>query len=214
MRHDALKRPASGALLRWRPEKGVACGFVVLIHLLLAWAVTRPMPIADNGAPSMELVFIRLLPLPANPPSPAQARSRTPTALAEERRSSSPTTKARRTLPTDALATIPQTTAEDRWDLSASQPHKDDGIRFARNTLPSGFNPIRMGPRERFRMREPLSLASFMRAIAQTIFWPPGYTDDPCPGLKKAVQTLSEASTEREIGLLEDAVLLESRYCR
>ena len=70
-----------------------------------------------------------------------------------------------------------------------------------------------MGPPERFRMREAPSLASFVRAVAQTLFWPPGYTDDPCPGLKKAVRMFSDASTERERGLLEDAVLLESRYC-
>ena len=63
-------------------------------------------------------------------------------------------------------------------------------------------------------MRGQASLADIVRAVSSTLFWPAGYTDDPCPGLRKAVEMLSGASTERERVLLEDAVLLRSRYCR
>ena len=104
--------------------------------------------------------------------------------------------------------------ADDQWNLAAGRSAKDDGIRFDRTDLTRSINPIRMGPPERFRMRPAPSLADIVRAVSQALFWPKGYTDDPCPGLKKAVDMFSAPSSEREQGLLEDAVLLESRYCR
>ena len=200
----------SEALPQWRSEKGFACGLVILVHLLAAWVAMQPPPIADDASPSMQLVFIRLPTLTLRPP-PAQARSR---ASAAEQRTSSRTASTTRTSIAEAPAAVPQTAEDDRWDLAAARIRKDDGIHFDDNALPTGFNPIRMGPPERFRMRGQASLADIVRAVSSTLFWPAGYTDDPCPGLRKAVEMLSGASTERERVLLEDAVLLRSRYCR
>ena len=112
-----------------------------------------------------------------------------------------------------APADIPQVVGDDRWDIATGPRQQDDGIHFERRGLPQGFNPIRMGPPERFRMRGRASLADIVREVSKTLFWPPGYTDDPCPGLKKAVQIFSKAGTDRQRDLLEDAVLLHSRYC-
>jgi len=75
------------------------------------------------------------------------------------------------------------------------------------------INPIQMGPPERFRMRRQLSPADIVRIISMGLLWPPGYTDDPCPGLEKAVQMLTGASTPRQQRILEDAVKQQDRYC-
>ncbi len=212
MRQDCRERVSSEARLQWRSEKGVACGVVILVHLLVAWAVTRPRPAVDVIAPAMELVFIQLPP-PASTQAPAPSRSTIGIATAKTRPKPARMTATLRASNTKAATAIPHTVADDRWDLAAGRKQKDDGIRFSDNKLPNGYNPVRMGPPERFRMRGQASLADIVREVSKTLFWPPGYTDDPCPGLKKAVQMFSDASTERERGLLEDAVLLRSRYC-
>ena len=159
----------------------------------------------------MELVFIQLPPPEVEtkmPPTDHIASTAATTRPAQPPRITPPIQPAAATHPD-----LPQVVSDDRWDLAAGRKQQGDGIRFARSGLPQGYNPIRTGPPERFRMRETASLAAIVREVSKTLFWPPGYTDDPCPGLKKAVEMFSEASTDRQRGLLEDAVLLRSRYC-
>ena len=210
-RQDALTA-LQDSLRTTAPEQWAAWSGIVLIHLLVLWAVTQPEPVNDDAGPSMQLVFIQLPPPVVNTMKPATDRGAVPTATASRPQamrivpSTSPTAQ--------APAEIPQMAADDQWNLAAGRSAKDDGILFDRTDVTRSINPIRMGPPERFRMRGNPSLADIVRAVSQALFWPAGYTDDPCPGLKKAVDMFSAPSSEREQGLLEDAVLLESRYCR
>jgi len=91
--------------------------------------------------------------------------------------------------------------------------HKDESLQFARNALTDRYNPIQAGPPGRFRMRPPPSPAEFVRAVSKELFWPPGYTDDPCGGIEKTVQMLRDGTTPREHKLLRDAVAQQQQYC-
>lgn len=193
-------------------EKVAAWGLVALIHFLLAWMATRPsMPIAQAG-PSLQITYIELPP----PIPPVALPSTTPTSQAgRPMRSAQLQAQAvtRPSSPTDSPApTLQSGIADDRWQVIERAP-KNEGIQFARNKLTDRYNPIQAGPPERFRMRPQLSPAEFVRAVSKELFWPPGYTDDPCGGLEKAVQMLRDGSTVREHELLRDAVAQQQQYC-
>ena len=211
MRQDCRNRAPSKAQPQGRLERGVACGFVALVHLFAAWILTRP-PSADTAdIPAMQLVFVQLPPPEVETRVPRTDRIASPAATI---RPAQPPPIASPIQPAAAApADIPEVVGDDRWDIATGPSQPDDGIRFERRGLPQGFNPIRMGPPERFRMRGRGSLADIVREVSKSLFWPSGYSDDPCPGLKKAVQIFSKASTDRQRDLLEDAVLLHSRYC-
>ena len=201
------------ASLEWRSERGLACGFVMLAHLLAVWVVTRPSPAGTETTPPMELVYVQLAP-PALDKAKVHERRAIPAAMTAKRPHSPQPTKAIQIPTAEAPTASPQTIADDRWDLTAGHTQKDDGIRFTRNKLTESFNPVQPSSPERFRMRGQLSAADIVRAVSKELFWPPGYADDPCGGLAKAVEILSRAPTARERGMLEDAVKQQSRYCR
>ena len=74
-------------------------------------------------------------------------------------------------------------------------------------------NPVPPPPTERFRMID-RSPAAIVRMISMGLFWPPGYSDDPCAGVNEAIDVFSrQATNERDRRLLADAVLQRSRYC-
>ena len=210
-RQDALTA-LQDSLRTTAPEQWAAWSGIVLIHMLVLWTATRPSLVVGDAGTAMELVFIQPSPPVLKAGMPAADRDVAPTATASKPQSTHIASSTSPTAPTPAG--IPQVAANDQWDLAAGRSAKDDGIRFDRTDVTRSINPIRMGPPERFRMRPTPSLADIVRAVSQALFWPKGYTDDPCPGLKKAVDMFSAPSSEREQGLLEDAVLLESRYCR
>jgi hypothetical protein len=187
-------------------------GFVVAIHLLFAWMVTRPSPVVEPGDTAMTLVSIALPPPALERRRASRARrasTRRPTGARLVRQTGIASDK---TPGLDARATpLQATTADDRWDAPPGTG-KADPVRIADDNPMHRVNPIRLGPPERFHMRR-RAPADIVRAVSAFLFWPPGYTDDPCPGLGKAVETLSGASTERERRILEDAVKQQQRYC-
>jgi hypothetical protein len=211
MRQDCRNRAPTKARLQSRLERGVACGFVALVHLFAAWILTRPPSTDTADIPALQLVFVQLPPPEVETRVPPTDRIASPAATTRPAHTppiASPIQPAA-AVPAD----IPQSVGNDRWDIATGPMQQDDGIRFDRRGLPRGFNPIRMGSPERFRMRGRASLADIVRTVSKELFWPSGYSDDPCPGLRKAVQIFSEGSTDRQRDLLEDAVLLHSRFC-
>ena len=77
----------------------------------------------------------------------------------------------------------------------------------------ASFNPMPPSPPTRFTLREQASLANFLRAVAQALLWPPGYSDDPCEGLAEAADMLREMPGEGRRDLLEDVVRKQGQYC-
>ncbi|MET0329412.1 MAG: hypothetical protein ABW163_11685 [Luteimonas sp.] len=69
---------------------------------------------------------------------------------------------------------------------------------------------------ERFRMRRQVTPADVVRGFSQLVgLWPPGYTESPCPALRRTIDSLSQAPSlgTRDHALLQDAILARSRYC-
>lgn len=165
----------------------------------------------------MELVYVRL------PPPPARAEvsrapgstQRQPTA-AETRPVASATGRAKSpTAPVNPAEPERVSRASDDWSMRVAPSAHEEGLRFERKSPMVSMNPIRPGPPERFRMRGQASLAEVLRAAAQLLLWPPGYSDDPCAGLAEAAQALSgTASTNGRRALLEDVVRQQHQYCR
>lgn len=197
-----------------RVERTGAWTLVAAIHFLFAWMATRPSPVVEFTDAPMTLVYIdlprhapgkmRSVKTPSIPSAaPIAARPDQPPKVASSRASLASSA---------ASPALQVTTADDHWDTPASTS-KSDPVRIAKTNPMHRNNPIQMGPPERFRMRKQLSPADIVRIISMGLFWPPGYTDDPCPGLEKAVQMLTGASTPRQQRILEDAVKQQDRYC-
>jgi len=212
-------------------ERVIAWSFVAIAHLLFAWFATR-VPVRGPVITSpMELVFIQLprsqSPISPSPisPSPSPSPSPTKTVARKQQAVSGSPMSARLKLrleiesakppATDSSPARPSqlTTADDQWSDTPETAGKDDGISFERNKLTTSFNPIRARAPTRLRLRREFSPRDVLRAISMEYFWPPGYTDDPCGGLAKAVEILSAGTTLREQRLLEDVALQQGRYC-
>ncbi len=209
MKSRERRRPVSSIGV----ETNIAWGLVALIHLLVLWIATRPLLFtADTSAP-MELIYIQLATQPAQTTVPLKQ----PRAPVATRLATLPDPQPRDSLKQSSPAPLPaptsqSTVADDRWHVTEPAT-TSEGIRTTRNKLTDRYNPIQMGPPERFRMRQQISPADFVRAVSKELFWPPGYTDDPCGGIEKAVQMLSGGSTPREHELLRDAVAQQQQYC-
>lgn len=196
-------------------ERIIAWSFVAIAHLLLAWFAMRvsvPRPVSSRP---MELVFIQL---PSSPP-PMKTVARKQQAV-----TGSPMAARLKSRQKTEMATLPAsdsnpahsllvTAEDDRWSSASEPTGKYDGISFSRNKLTSSFNPIQASTPPRLHLRRQWSPRDVLRAVSAGLFWPPGYTDDPCGGLAKAVEILSTGTTMREHRMLEDVALQQSRYC-
>lgn len=195
-----------------RTDAHVAWAFVALFHLVIAWMVTRPvfMVGSDVGAP-LQVVFIR----------PVQVRSqpmaRRDEAVAPRGSGAEPANVGAPQQPRvdqSVLSTDPAlVVGDDEWDRGWTEP--SDGIVFEHQPLASSFNPRPRPAPGRFRMQRQLSPEDVVRGVSQVLgFWPAGYTDDPCAGLDKAVEMLSQAQAPRDHDLLIDAMRERETYCK
>lgn len=196
-------------------ERIIAWTCVACVHLLLVWIGTRPSSKAHaESRPPMQLVFI--LPRPDSAPStgPVRTQRTAPVSRAANRLELRPDLGIDTQAPRESTRArrIEITTADDRWDMPTRARH-DEPSAIAQANPMQRYNPIQMGAPGRFRMRRQITPADIVRAVSMELFWPPGYTDDPCPGIDKAVRTLTAGSTARDHQLLQDAVLLQARYC-
>lgn len=196
-------------------EIAIAWTFVVLYHLVVVWVVSRPVIIElRNVGPPLQVVFIQR---PRSKPQPVAKIARA--VAVQARKDTSPA----RSEPLFDHA-VPQSNhmpqsnpmpvvGDDAWDRPAAS--HIEGITFARNPLTSTYNPIPSPAPGRFRMRRQISPEDIVRGVSQILgFWPPGYTDDPCAGLDKAVDMFKPARTRRELDLLADAMREREKYCK
>ena len=197
---------------RDRREAPLAWAVVASIHLFCAWWALRPTREVVRDEAPMLLVFVSLRSVqsgaPNALPSPVLPNpSATPDRAQRVRSRDANEPPARAQASTVAPA---EKTEAPRLILRPAE----DGLRFRQDALADRRGSIERPPPERFRMRETASIAGAVRGVAQTLFWPPGYSDNPCSGLPEAVEKFSGARTARERELLADAVRERSRYCR
>lgn len=187
---------------------------VAVLHLLLAASVQRLLfgrtPFSDEQA--MQLVYVDWLPpLPEPKPEPKAAPPASDPAtvarVEESHRlleSAAPAPAA----PADAPLALSMP-ADDGWDVATARRSAQvrDAHAFDRR------NPVTPPPPERFPMVD-RSPAALVRRIAMGLFWPPGYSDDPCAGVNEAIKAFSrQPASEGHRRLLADAVLQRNRYC-
>ena len=196
------------------PETAIVWAFVALLHVVVVWVVSRPIFIApSNVGPPLQVVFIQQ-PRAKLQPQPVAKIERA--VAAQGRKAASPARS--EPLLSGADHAAPQSNptpvvGDDSW--SRPPAALADGITFAHNPLASTYNPRPMPAPGRFRMRRQLSPEDIVRGVSQVLgFWPPGYTDDPCAGLDKAVEMFMSARTRREQGLLADAMREREKYCK
>lgn len=78
----------------------------------------------------------------------------------------------------------------------------------------AGHNPVRGPAAERFAMRRPVTGKDVIEGAAQLLgLWPPGYTSDPCPQIRRTLAELDQAD-ERNHALIKDKLAERARYCR
>ena len=193
-----------------RTDAPVAWAFVALFHLVIAWMVTRPVFIGGSevGTP-LQAVFIQRFharPQPVTMGDDAVAPRlgrRTGNVGAPQPRSD------QSVLSTDPTLVV----SDDEWDRVGTEP--SDGIVFEHQPLASTFTPRPRPAPGRLRIQRQLSPEDVVRGVSQVLgFWPAGYTDDPCAGLDKAVEMLSQAQAPRDHDLLIDAMREREKYCR
>jgi len=193
-----------------RTDAPVAWAFVALFHLVIAWMVTRPVFIGGSevGTP-LQAAFIQRF---HARPQPVTMGNEAVAPRLERRTGNvgAPQPWADQSvLSTDPTLVV----SDDEWDRVGTEP--SDGIVFEHQPLASTFNPRPRPAPGRFRMQRQLSPEDVVRGVSQVLgFWPAGYTDDPCAGLEKAVEMLSQAQTPRDHDLLIDAMREREKYCR
>jgi len=185
---------------------------VAVLHLLLAASVQRLLfgrtPSSDE--PAMQLVYVDWLPPLPEPKPEAVPPASYPATIARVEESHRVLERAApaRSAPADAPLELSMP-ADDGWDATAAQHSAQarDAHAFDRR------NPVTRPPPERFPMVD-RSPAALVRRIAMGLFWPPGYSDDPCAGVNEAIEAFSRQPTsERHRRMLADAVLQRNRYC-
>lgn len=100
----------------------------------------------------------------------------------------------------------------DTW---SGLPSKGAHVSFQRDFLRRDAPTLKELPAGRFRMKREITPQDIVKGASQVLgFWPPGYTDDPCGGIRRSVQQLYMATTPREKTQLADAVRLRQMYCQ
>ena len=208
-------QPRSAALPTRRLYQGAVLLFVATLHVLAVRLLPWAAPTLEH-APPMSLTCVLLPPVvePPDTPPPTQARTRTstPTRAPTKAVAATPNIQPAATTPTSALRAVTITDRDDAW-APASTGETSDGIRFERRSPLASFSPLPPSLPTRFRLRDDAGLAGVLRAVAQFLLWPPGYSDDPCEGLAEAADALREMSGEGRRALLEDVARKQGQYC-
>lgn len=209
-RHDRDRRALDAR--RSRIDRWGVGLVVVVLHVLLAVPLQRLLfgrATLAGLEPAMQLVYVAWLPRAQEPPpAPASTPGASVRTRAERPRPAEEAAVADRPAPADAPLAL-SLAADDRWTTDA-------GRHAAPTSAVQSFrrrNPVQPPPPERFRMVD-RSPAAIVRRVAMGLFWPPGYSDDPCAGINEAIDAFSQRTkSERDHRLLADAMLHRSRYC-
>ncbi|WP_123832292.1 hypothetical protein [Luteimonas sp. 100069] len=71
----------------------------------------------------------------------------------------------------------------------------------------------RTATRERFRMREQVAIEDVVREVSRFLgFWPPGYTDSPCPGLRVVLNEVV-ARPDADPEFVREIALAKAKFC-
>lgn len=211
----------------WAREHIWALVVAIVLHALALYGLTRPTPLTDEEGAAMELVVLIPLPKPAaTKSSPVTLKPPTkvapPPVTAVNGPDASNTEDAIQVQDIQAqvaaqglLSPVLVVQGDDTWDRPARTAPEADGLTFRRNPLHSAPNPLASTRPERIRMRKQLTPHDIVSGVSQLLgFWPPGYTDNPCGGIRRSVELFSGSTDDDSRWQLIEAIKAEQRYCR
>lgn len=113
-----------------------------------------------------------------------------------------------------SLADSPAVGAEGRIDIDyAGWAASAEGIEFAEQGFLERGRAERVQPNT-FRMRRSVTGRDIVRGFAMLAgLWPPGYTDDPCPTLRKTVEQIYNSDVPRDAAFMKDALEARDQFC-
>lgn len=210
-----LRHGAADAARQRRSERWGVGLLVAVLHLLLAAWVQRLLfghPASAGIEPAMQLVYVSWLPRAQAPSHTPVVRASKPVvadaARRERKRPAEVSAVVERAATTGAPLDL-SLVADDRWPENDAQR----GAQAAATRAFQRHNPVSRPPPERFRMHS-RSPADIVRMVSMGLFWPPGYSDDPCAGVNEAIDVFSrQPASERHSRMLADAVRQRDRYC-
>ena len=104
--------------------------------------------------------------------------------------------------------------AAERERITDAQPYNSARRRiFAESTQAARFNTAP----ERFKMKPKMTAELVVREFGRLAgLWPPGYTDDPCPGINRTIEEGNSVgvTTDAQRRLLSDAMMVHQRFCQ
>lgn len=198
-----------------KPTKGEQCAAIIavfLIHgMLLKLLTSQGQAIAPGDhATSHPVRFIERAPPsrpetadPAAPGAPVFHSPRTGRVAAQDRMSAPAPASG------DAAAT---SRANEPLDLTFALSAAPD---FSRRPLEGDTRLDRFAaPPERIPMRKPLTGKDVIEGTAQLLgFWPPGYTTDPCPRIRRNIDELKTDASAAGRERLDQEMARQARYC-
>lgn len=213
----------------WWAREGTWGVFAVfVVHGMMAWWFIQPLDMPEGENDAIEVIFLTPRQSPVSvevtePPAhsvkkESEEQSRTSPRLPHDpgrvSTENAPQTQAlsESTNPTPPQMIAPTLTVEDddQWNLLP-----DNEVSFRPNPFtrpPNPFGPLKSN---HFRMRKELSPEDVVRGVSQMLgFWPPGYTDDPCGGIRRSVEMLSMPTDDASRRQLADALEAKAKYCQ
>ncbi|MFP5373524.1 MAG: hypothetical protein ACLGHW_01295 [Gammaproteobacteria bacterium] len=219
-----LRDPArSGDADGTRCDALAAAAAALVAHAAFALMLIRApetRPPAGDRYP-LEVVFIQWLPPPGQPtdrspspvaPGPTRPAPGTGKLVVQEATSRPQVSAAAVQAPP---APVHATDADDRWHSPARlQPRPGEDFHRDPFQRPPA-DPLAAPEPSRFRLRRDRTPEDVVKGVAQFVgLWPPGYTTDPCPALRRSVSSLSQESDAASRRQLEMELDRERRHCR
>lgn len=194
---------------KWR-DRGIAWVAVVLWHAVAGWWLLRTMHISDPRADdeALQIVFVD------RPTQTAPAASPVVRHLSRTPRVSHPARHARLVTTSPSLDTSPPAATRSLSAVFLDQAHLATEHQPGTSARqPWDRVPVQLpgAGTNRFRMRSAITPQSAVAWVSRHLFYPAGYTPDPCPRNRENIGNLM-AGTDRQA--LEQELDFERRHCR
>ena len=202
-----------GSLMHYSgSDRCVAIIATLLVHWLLFKLLITDGPVMEARIASSPF-RIRLV--EREPSTPWGTHHSAPAVIATFRPSPVPQSSAALRASVEVSAsesTAPALHKDKPLDLTFINPHAPD---FSRRPLEGDTRLHRFAvPPERIPMRKPLTCKDVIEGAAQILgFWPPGYTIDPCPRIRRNIDELKTDGSAAGRERLEQEMARQARYC-
>ena len=195
---------------KWR-ERSIAWGAVVLWHAVAGWWLLRTMHVegARLDDEALQIVFVGRTTAPAPAPAAAVLRH-----LSRTRRIRSPVRSARMVTISPSVDTSPPESTRPLSAVFLDQAHlatEHQPGTFEREPLDRIPVPLPGEGTDRFRMRSAITPQSAIVWVSKHLFYPVGYTADPCPRTRENIGNLGAGG---DVAALQQEVEFERRHCR